>query len=277
MTSTLGNGARTARAISTRSCTGEERPLGLAGRHPDDDVVEQVRGAPHEVLVAAGERVERAGVDDLEHGWVRAGHAEARTGVRRAGADGKPPAPRARRARARRPRRRRQAACRLGIDRAAVRDKPRGARDEQPRPGVVGEGRVAEDHVEAARRRARGRRGRRRGPRRDAPRRRAASHSLRSRGEPADRARRPSPMRRPATAPRARARRCRRRGRASTSPVRSCPSQLNSVSRTRSGVGRSAAPAGKRIARPRQRPPMMRTALAVERDKGQAGRKGAAA
>ena len=45
--------------------------------------------------------------------------------------------------------------------------------------------------------------------------------------------------------PRATARRCPRRGRGSAGPVRSWPSQLNSVSRTRSGVGRRPGAAGK--------------------------------
>src|SRR4030095_3277107 len=42
-------------------------------------------------------------------------------------------------------------------------------------------------------------------------------------------------------------------------PVRSCPSQLNSVSRTRFGVGRSALLGGNAIIRLRQAPPTMRT------------------
>jgi hypothetical protein len=42
-------------------------------------------------------------------------------------------------------------------------------------------------------------------------------------------------------------------------PVRSCPSQLNSVSRTRSGVGRSPDAAGKSTNRLRHVPAMMRT------------------
>ena len=47
---------------------------------------------------------------------------------------------------------------------------------------------------------------------------------------------------------------------ASGGPSRSCPSQLNSVSRTRSGVGRRLRRAGKAQRRaPRWRPPMMRT------------------
>ena len=41
-------------------------------------------------------------------------------------------------------------------------------------------------------------------------------------------------------------------------PCARVPSQLNSVSRTRSGVGRSPSLAGKRSLRPRQLPPMMR-------------------
>src|SRR5512134_1527032 len=44
-------------------------------------------------------------------------------------------------------------------------------------------------------------------------------------------------------------------------PERSCPSQLKSRSRTKSGVGRRLAAAGKRITRLRHSPPMMRTAL----------------
>src|SRR5271167_904245 len=46
-------------------------------------------------------------------------------------------------------------------------------------------------------------------------------------------------------------------------PVRSWPSQLNSVSRTRSGVGRSAGRSGNPSLRPRHWPPMMRIALAA--------------
>ena len=49
----------------------------------------------------------------------------------------------------------------------------------------------------------------------------------------------------------------------STCVPRMCgASQLNSVSRTRSGVGRMAATWGKRKRRPRQIPAMMRTSLA---------------
>ncbi len=57
---------------------------------------------------------------------------------------------------------------------------------------------------------------------------------------------------------RTRARHCLRTRSSVVRPVRSCPSQLNSVSRTRSGVGRMPSRAGKRIRRPRHRPPMMR-------------------
>src|SRR5208283_638915 len=46
-------------------------------------------------------------------------------------------------------------------------------------------------------------------------------------------------------------------------PVRSWPSQLNSVSRTRSGVGRSDGRSGNCNLRPRHWPPMMRIALAA--------------
>ena len=46
----------------------EHRPFGFAVGHPHDDMVEHARRAPHEVLVAARERVERAGVDDFDHG-----------------------------------------------------------------------------------------------------------------------------------------------------------------------------------------------------------------
>ena len=62
-------------------------------------------------------------------------------------------------------------------------------------------------------------------------------------------------------------------------PVRSCPSQLNSVSRTRSGVGRRPGTAGKRTRRPRKAPPMMRTRFARELGNGGARvcRTGAAA
>ena len=42
-------------------------------------------------------------------------------------------------------------------------------------------------------------------------------------------------------------------------PDRSCPSQLNNVSRTRSGVGRRPSASGKRKTRRRHSPPMMRT------------------
>ncbi len=42
-------------------------------------------------------------------------------------------------------------------------------------------------------------------------------------------------------------------------PSRSCPSQLKSVSRTRSGVGRRPCASGKRKTRRRHSPPMMRT------------------
>src|SRR5215470_857991 len=44
-------------------------------------------------------------------------------------------------------------------------------------------------------------------------------------------------------------------------PLKSCPSQLKSFSRTRSGVGRRSAASGNRTRRLRQAPPMMRTAL----------------
>jgi hypothetical protein len=37
----------------------------------DDDAVEQPRRAAHEVLVTARERVERAGIDDGQHGASR--------------------------------------------------------------------------------------------------------------------------------------------------------------------------------------------------------------
>jgi hypothetical protein len=36
-------------------------------------LVEEPRGPAHDVLVAAGHRVERAGVDDLEHGGRKRG------------------------------------------------------------------------------------------------------------------------------------------------------------------------------------------------------------
>ena len=49
----------------------EHRALGLGGRDADDDAVEQPGRAPHEILVAAGEGVERAGVDDGQHGASR--------------------------------------------------------------------------------------------------------------------------------------------------------------------------------------------------------------
>src|SRR5690349_8286025 len=42
-------------------------------------------------------------------------------------------------------------------------------------------------------------------------------------------------------------------------PLKSCPSQLNSVSRTRSGVGRKSLTEGKAITRLRQVPPTIRT------------------
>src|SRR3989440_6022210 len=48
-------------------------------------------------------------------------------------------------------------------------------------------------------------------------------------------------------------------------PVRSCPSQLNSVSRTRSGVGLKSAASGNWMRRLRHRPPMMRTVLGLVR------------
>lgn len=46
-----------------------------------------------------------------------------------------------------------------------------------------------------------------------------------------------------------------------TSPVRSCPSQLNTVSRTRSGVGRKSSRVGKWMRRLRHSPPTIRTSL----------------
>src|SRR6267143_142480 len=48
-------------------------------------------------------------------------------------------------------------------------------------------------------------------------------------------------------------------------PVRSCPSQLKSVSRTRSGVGLKSATSGNSRMRLRQRPPMIRTVLGLVR------------
>src|SRR5256885_2441183 len=48
-------------------------------------------------------------------------------------------------------------------------------------------------------------------------------------------------------------------------PVRSCPSQLNSVSRTRSGVGLKSAASGNWMRRLRHRPPMIRTGLGLVR------------
>ncbi len=74
----------------------------------------------------------------------------------------------------------------------------------------------------------------------------------------ADPFRRKSPAPRRATAPPAREHRCRQTGRARAHrSMRGC-SQLNRVSRTRSGVGRISTPAGNRRRRPRCRPPMMR-------------------
>ncbi len=49
---------------------GEERALRLAVGDPDDDAVEQARRPAHDVFVSAGQRVERAWVDDLEHGFT---------------------------------------------------------------------------------------------------------------------------------------------------------------------------------------------------------------
>ena len=93
------------------------------------------------------------------------------------------------------------------------------------------------------------------------------------RGRGSDRPRPQAPRR--ATPLRATARRSRHRDRGSGGPARSCPSQLNSVSRTRSGVGRSPATAGKRTTRPRKAPPMMRTRFAdgqAGRSRGEAGK-----
>src|SRR5271163_452784 len=55
-------------------------------------------------------------------------------------------------------------------------------------------------------------------------------------------------------------------------PVRSWPSQLNNVSRTRSGVGRSVGRLGNCSLRPRHWPPMMRIALAAMDGTSQQGR-----
>src|SRR6266853_6815216 len=48
-------------------------------------------------------------------------------------------------------------------------------------------------------------------------------------------------------------------------PVRSCPSQLKSVSRTRSGVGLKSAASGNSMRRLRHRPPTIRTVLGLVR------------
>src|SRR5947207_12794974 len=48
-------------------------------------------------------------------------------------------------------------------------------------------------------------------------------------------------------------------------PARSCPSQLNSVSRTRSGVGLRSAASGNSMRRLRHRPPTIRTVLGLVR------------
>src|SRR5712691_11503450 len=48
-------------------------------------------------------------------------------------------------------------------------------------------------------------------------------------------------------------------------PLRSCPSQLNNVSRTRSGVGLKSAASGNSMRRLRHTPPMMRTVLGLVR------------
>src|SRR5688572_20595137 len=50
-------------------------------------------------------------------------------------------------------------------------------------------------------------------------------------------------------------------------PVRSCPSQLKSVSRTRSGVGRRSVRAGKWMRRLRHAPPTILTSFALLRGK----------
>ncbi len=84
---------------------------------------------------------------------------------------------------------------------------------------------------------------------------------------PAVRAQRPQPARRTpapwlrATRPRAPARRSPANKSRQRAPAMSCCSQLNRVSRTRSGVGRRPGMSGKLTRRPRQPPPMMRTEL----------------
>ena len=137
------------------------------------------------------------------------------------------------------------ACARLGIDEAAVGAAARAQAGSSARPGIVVERRIEEDHVERARARARGTRARRRhAPRaRRAPsiaRRRARARDQRAVAIDGDRERRAARQRfeRQRAAAGVEIERARARS-------RSWPSQLNSVSRTRSGVGRKPGDGGK--------------------------------
>ena len=227
----------------------EERLLGLAVGDADDDPVEQLRRAPHQVLVAARDRIERSGIDDLDHGIAPSDGSAA--------ADDNAPA--------------RPVACRRtasgggGTERARPRRRrsppagePRGAAGSSHGHGSSANG--GSRKITSKRRRlgARATPGHRpRGPRARRAERRA----------PSPRAPRPAPrLRSTATASAAPRDSGFERQRAAagekvegSDPVRSWPSQLNSVSRTRSGVGRKPGDAREtRITRPRKRPPMMR-------------------
>ena len=271
----------------------EHRALVVAGGDRDDQALEQPAGAAHQVLVPEGHRIEGAGVDGGQSGHGRHGglHAAGDGGI---GARSVP--------------RRSVAAPQAG---AALRSRwqctaPARACAAAFEPGGRALGR---DPAPVGTRHRRSRRRRRRAPPRRAPARAAASRTAgrgrrgrtlpaaaraiqasasarsirtasapsrcarrRQAGAPApDRARAARPRRRRATPPRSRARPSRRTRRGSASRSRSWPSQLNSVSRTRSGVGRRPGAVGDRqlaalpcaaddadLARQRSRAPALR-------------------
>ena len=47
---------------------GEERPLGAAVGNAENQAVEQPAGAPHQILMAARERIERSRIHRFDHG-----------------------------------------------------------------------------------------------------------------------------------------------------------------------------------------------------------------
>ena len=203
--------------------------------------------------MAARERIERAGIDDAQHGACdRPSHRGFVQQMIMHVPGARVPVQRQRRAalraRARPPHRciRRRRAARRTVRTAVATDRPRTADRERSRRSGASRAR-ARSRVGALRFEPSSASASAVSPQR-ADRGRVAIDGDRARGAARQR------LERERAAARVELERAAR-------PVRSCPSQLNSVSRTRSGVGRKPGASAKRTTRPRCVPPMMRIRL----------------